>query len=257
MEKDLIKAPVSSIHYSKNFPLTDGSIPYTYLSEISKVNMTKRYDLDQTSFRNEGHSVKYHTNSFEIAFYDKMKDMEQAKKSEKRAIEKYNILQLDLFEELKTRKPFEVIRMEVRLNMRQKIRKIMSMLGFEIEPTFDALFKREIAQKILLHYINEIERGYPIMLHYQRKSSEEFISNFLVHNPKTTIDKAIKALGLKSLIDEVGLRELREILKKYSNRSWYRLYKEIKSINLPQSFNCFSILKSQLEKFELLTVASV
>lgn len=256
-EKVLTQAPVSSIHYSKNFVLTDGSIPYTYMKEIEKVNMTKRYDLDRTSFRNEGHGIKYHTNSFEVAFYDKLKDLEQAKISEKRSMEKDNGLQLNLFEELKTRSPFEVIRMEVRLNRRQKIRVVLKDLNFEGEPTFQTLYNQDLSQKVLMKYLSEIEQGYPSLLYYQRRSSQAFLSDFLVSNPETKMDKAIKALGLKTVIDDVGLRGLREILRKYGNRSWYRLYKEARGIKMPQSFNCFSILKNQLEKFQPFRVASL
>lgn len=256
-EKVLAQAPVSSIHYSKNFVLIDGSIPYTYMKEIEKVNMTKRYDLEHTSFRNEGHGIKYHTNSFEVAFYDKLKDLEKAKVSEKRAFEKDSALQLNLFEELKIRSPFEVIRMEVRLNRRQKIRAVLKDLSFEGDPTFHTLYNQDLSQKVLLSYMSAIENGYPSLLHYQRKSSQRFLSDFLMSNPETKMDKAIKALGMKTVIDDVGLRGLRELLKKYSNRSWYRLYKEARGIKMPQSFNCFSILKNQLEKFQPFRVASL
>ena len=69
-EQLLINAPVSAIHYSKNIPLTDYSTPYTYLEKLYKSNIDQRLDLNQTDFRNEGHSLKYRANSFEVVFYD-------------------------------------------------------------------------------------------------------------------------------------------------------------------------------------------
>ena len=57
-------------------------------------------DVNQTDYRNEGHSYKWHCNSYEVVFYDKIKDLEKAKQSEKRAIEKDNAIQLHLFPEL-------------------------------------------------------------------------------------------------------------------------------------------------------------
>lgn len=89
----LAEAPVSLIHYSKNIPLTDGSTPYMYLKEIQKANISQRLDFNQTDFRNEGHSLKFRTNSYEVAFYDKLKDLERAKISEKRAVEEDNYKQ--------------------------------------------------------------------------------------------------------------------------------------------------------------------
>lgn len=79
----LVVAPVSAIHYSKNIALTDYSTPYTYLEKLSKANINQRLDLNQTDFRNEGHSLKYRANSFEVVFYDKLKDLNKAKMSEK------------------------------------------------------------------------------------------------------------------------------------------------------------------------------
>jgi hypothetical protein len=95
-EHFLINAPVSSVHYSKNIALTDYTTPYTYLEQLTKLNINKRLDTNRTDFRNEGHSFKYRANSFEIVFYDKIKDLQQAKISEKRAEEKDNALQLGL-----------------------------------------------------------------------------------------------------------------------------------------------------------------
>ena len=57
-------------------------------------------DVNQTDYRNEGHSYKWHCNSYEIVFYDKIKDLEKAKHSDKRAIEKDNAIQLNLFPQI-------------------------------------------------------------------------------------------------------------------------------------------------------------
>src|SRR3990167_4808288 len=119
-EKFLLEAPVSAIHYSKNIPLTDGTTPHYLISKIKEANISLALDVNQTDYRNDGHSYKWHSNSYEVAFYDKIKDLEMAKKSDKRAIEKDNSLQLNLFDGITERKKLEVLRMEVRLNTRQK-----------------------------------------------------------------------------------------------------------------------------------------
>jgi len=143
-EPVLMNARVSAIHYSKNILLVDYTTPYTYLERLSKINLNQRLDLNQTDFRNEGHSLKFRANSFEVAFYDKMKDLHKAKISEKRAEEKGNAIQLKLFEKVQIKKPFEVLRMEVRLNRRQKLRQVLKNIGIETEPTFQSLFRKDI-----------------------------------------------------------------------------------------------------------------
>jgi len=68
LEPVLASAPISSIHYSKNIPLVDYTTPYTYLEQLSRINLNQRLDLNQTDFRNEGHSRKFRAISFEGAF---------------------------------------------------------------------------------------------------------------------------------------------------------------------------------------------
>ena len=82
-EDTLANAPISSIHFSKNIALTDYTLPYTYIKQLTKVNINKKLDTNQTDYRNEGHSFKYRASSFEIAFYDKLKDLQQGIISEK------------------------------------------------------------------------------------------------------------------------------------------------------------------------------
>ncbi len=249
-EPVLANAPISAIHYSKNIPLIDYTTPYTYLERLSRINLNQRLDLNQTDFRNEGHSLKFRANSFEVAFYDKMKDLHKAKISEKRAEEKENAIQLKLFEKVQIKKPFEVLRMEVRLNRRQKLRQVLKNIGIETEPMFQSLFRKDIAQKVLLHYMGMIEKGYPLILSYDCKDVKDFLSDFIIHNPKAGLKKAIQMLGLRVLIDKVGVREFREITSKYGNANWYRLNKEMLSLNYPQKEDTFAPIRQCLEEFK-------
>lgn len=178
-EHFLINASVSAVHYSKNIVLTDYTTPYTYLSQLAKLNINMRLDTNRTDFRNEGHSFKYRANSFEIVFYDKIKDLQQAKISEKRAEEKDNALQLGLFNVLKQQKPFEVLRFEVRLNQKQKIRQVFKKIGKDLEPTFINVFNQDIAKRVLLKYIEEMEEAYPSLLLHQQYSPKNFFTSFL------------------------------------------------------------------------------
>ena len=246
-EKLLIASPVSSVHYSKNIPLTDRTTPYTYLNKISKCNINQRLDLNQTDFRNEGHSLKFRANSFEVAFYDKLKDLYQAKTSEKRAEERDNSLQLNLFEEVKMKTPFEVLRMEVRLNKRYKITQILKNIGADVEPTFVNLFKKDISQKVLLYYLDELEVTYPMLLYYN-KEPKRFLMDFIVNNPDASLKKAIQALGLRILLEDMGIREFRQIISKYKRTSWYKLNKEVREYTYPQE-RPLEVLRETINQF--------
>ncbi len=179
-----------------------------------------------------------------------MKDLGKAKVSEKRAEEKENKIQLKLFEKLEISKPFEVLRMEVRLNRRQKLKQVLKHVGIEIEPTFQSLFRKDIAQKVLLHYMGVIEKGYPLILSYDCKDAKDFLSDFIVRNPKVGLRKAIQMLGLRTAINELGIREFREITSKYGKANWYRLNKEMLSLNYPQKEDTFAPIRQCLGEFK-------
>jgi hypothetical protein len=252
-EPVLINAQASAIHFSKNIPLVDYTTPYTYLERLAKINLNQRLDLNQTDFRNEGHSLKFRANSFEVAFYDKMKDLHKAKVSEKRAEENENAIQLNLFKEVEIREPFEVLRLEVRLNRRQKLRQVLKSVGIEIEPTFQVLFKREIAQKVLLKYMTGIERSFPPILLCDYKDAKTFLSNSLINNGKTKkkgLRKALCMLGARMIIEQVGIREFREIMRKYGRANWYRLNKEMATMGDISVQQPFATIRQCLEEFK-------
>ncbi len=227
----LINAPVSSVHYSKNIPLTDYSTPYGILNEMRKINLTKSLDLNQTDFRNEGQCLKFHANGHELAFYDKMKDLQKAKTSEKRAIERDNAIQLDLFADQKPRKPFEVLRIEARLNQRKVIRQRFEKAGITTELTFAGIFKQNIAQKVLLSYFETVEKGYAL-LGYRPKTGKDFFGSFRTIQPKAKPKKILQMLGMIMICHETGIRGFRELLEPYGKHHWPRLFKDWKGCQI-------------------------
>lgn len=250
LENNLINAPYSAIHFSKNIPLTDYTTSYTYMKQFTKLNINKKLDTNQSDYRNEGHCFKYRANSFEIVFYDKVKDLQQAKVSEKRAIEKDNALQLNLFEQNTMRKPFEVLRMEVRLGKRQKLKQILSTVGLSCEPTFKNLFSQEVAQKVLLHYITEIEDNYPPLLNYEYNTPEKFFTDFLISNPDKRLSSALKYLGMRILLDKLGVREFRQLIGNYSDNAWYSLNNDMKSLTQASKASTFSLLRDNITDYK-------
>lgn len=221
----IVNAAVSAVHYSKNIALTDGTIPFSILKEISKINLTQALDLNQTDFRNEGHSLKFHANSHELAFYDKKKDLEKAKTSEKRAVEKDTAIQLNLFENLERSKPFEVLRMEARLGKREVIKRIFGKLGIKNELSFAQVFKKEISQKVMLSYLDTIKKGYA-PLAYTPKSAKDFFADMAIIKPKARPRQTFQMLGFINLCHEIGLRGVREVMKRHGSHHWQRLLKD-------------------------------
>ena len=266
--------PVSAIHYSKNIPLTDGSTPYHFINKIKKANIKLSLDVNQTDYRNEGHSYKWHCNSYEIVFYDKIKDLEKAKTSSKRALEKDNEIQLNFLKQKpslrqgfggrhafypasrcresqrRRRKKLEILRMEVRLNKRQKIRQLFNKLGIKTELTFKKLFKPAISKKILLHYLDELESKRPLLLDYKTSNYKALLADLIFNNPDLGPKRVLQMYGLKHALDCMNPRELREMFSTYSARSWYRLMGDVNKIKLPAIQRPFGIIRRCLVKFK-------
>lgn len=249
--KVIANAEVSTIHYSKNVVLTDYMTPYGILREVTKVNANMLLDLNQSDFRNEGHAVKLHSNDFEIIFYDKVKDLQKAKISEKRSVEKDNYVQLTLFDKPEIKKPFEVLRMEVRLGSRKRIKDIIGKAGFtETELKFTDLFSHRIARAVLLHLIRKIESQYPKIISTEAKTNEEFLSQLMIDNPGIRYKQVLAMVGAKVLLQEKGVRGFRKITESLGKASWYRFNKSMNQYIIGRSASPFQYLVECIDKFE-------
>lgn len=257
LERHLTNAPVSSVHYSKNIALTDYTTPYTYIQQLGKVNFNAILDTSQTDYFNGGSGIKAHTNSYEIAFYDKLQDLQKAKISPKRAYDKDSLIQLNLFDNLKPKQAFEVLRMEIRLNRRQKINQILRKISKGVEPTFINIFSQDTAKKVLLHYINVIEKAYPPLLTYQYDSPKKFFERLLVANPKLKPTQALEITAFRALLEEIGVREYRQITKRHGSYYWYSLNKKMKKLNYTDEISVFSLLRKQITEFGPLKLLAI
>ena len=252
----LSRAPISAIHYSKNIILTDGSTPYHYINKIKEANIKLSLDTNQTDYRNEGHSYRWHCNSYEVVFYDKIKDLEKARQSEKRALEKDNTLQLYLFKKFEKRKnKFEVLRMEVRLNKRQKIKQLFNILDIKSDLTFKKLFKPAISKKVLLHYIDELESKRLMLLDYKAVNDKALLTALILNNPNLKPRQIFQMLGLRKALEVFNTRELKSIFSKYNQKNWDRLIADANKIKLPFGQSPFEFIKKHLIRFELLKLS--
>jgi len=253
----LEKASVITIHYAKNIVFTDGATPYHFINKIKQANIKLSLDVNQTDYRNEGHSHKWHCNAYEIAFYDKVRDLEMAKRSDKRSIEKDIMLSFEEIRTLQESHKLEVLRMEVRLNQRKKMKQLFKKLNITTTLTFKGLFKKMIAKKVLLHYIDELERTRPILLDYKPRSDQDLLAALIVNNPHMGPKKILQLYGLKKAYDVLTPRELRVMFAKYSTRSWYQFMDDARNITLPNARQAtFGVLREQVEKMTAVRLSS-
>lgn len=261
-------AAVLTIHYGKNIALTDGSIPFSYIQKIKELISPKNLDTNQTNYRNSGHCFKYHCNSYEIVFYDKIHDLQKAELSNKRAVDSNQKITsssssnsirgssnnlMTLLNKLRTgSKKFEILRMEVRLNTRRKMKQIFEKLHIKNDLTLRKLYKPVIAQKILLNYVNDLDRKRSSFVDFKPLNDKALLSTLALYNPTLRAKQILQFFGFKKLLESMTLDELRVILKQYDKSNWNKLIKELDSIMVPSPGQPFEIIKKQLQKYKAL-----
>lgn len=224
----LQNASVSSVHFSKNIVLQDGYTVSHLISEMNKVNLRKSFDFAKTRFINNGESLYAHATSHQLVIYDKVSDLN---KDKKRAIDKdQTVYQRSLFAELNTKEePQEIIRFEIRLSQKQKMNKVLEVLGYQKNPVFKQVFSTEMSKKVVTDYWKKLIKERNLGLFSLAVSVKDILRILFLADKKLKPKQAIYLLGLFLLAkDENGMRQLRTIIAKRSHdRTWYRIAKDM------------------------------
>lgn len=247
--REIEKARIGAIHYSKNIPLTDYTSSSMYLHELSKLNMNMKLDVNQTDFRNGGHSLKYRTNKREIVFYDKIKDLQQARFSEKRSEEKDNAIQLDLFSKVKLHKALGVLRIEIRLGDMHNIRKSLADVGIKATITYADLCSTMVSKAIIQNYWSQIRDNYLPVLSEQSMKPEDYLITLLNNNNEISKMRLLSFVGIRELIKNMGLRDLRTLLEGFGYKSWHRLISDLKKVEILQTDSMLSTIEKAITSF--------
>lgn len=239
------KADVGSWHPSKNIVFLDYTSCQTILNTVGKMDISRIYDFQRTNFR-DGHVIHIHCNSLDIAMYDKIADLRKAKKSEKRAIEKDNAIQLNLLEPLMQIKPIEIFRYEVRISGRASIKRAFADLD---EWTLGTLFKKELNQGLLVKHWNKITASTD-MLSLDVSRPYELLQNYLIENPDANPQAALAAVTGLLISGQEGVLNLRNLIDAtYSKDAWGRL-KHLFKAPKAHRFTHFIHISETLDKFE-------
>jgi len=225
---EIENANVIGFHPSKNIILTKGYTSSFAIRELSKINLSQKMDLERVGFRNDGESIQLYSNRHSIVFYDKINDLT---KPAKRAIDKDQTKQqTNLFEFIKKeKKNIEVLRFEIRISHKDKMVEILDRIGFKERPTLKSIFKKDLCQKIVSLYWNDLF-GSNLFLFNTYNNPQKILEMILMKYPKTKIRTAVMLVGLKLLCkDDAGVRGFRKIAGSYKPKTnWLTLRKYLK-----------------------------
>jgi hypothetical protein len=154
-------------------------------------------------------------------------------KPPKRAIDKdQNTIQRNLFGILDKNKSIEILRFEIRLSHSDKMKEILKEAGFDLNPTFKNIFKKDLCQKIVKLYWNKLFSG-NLFLFNAYNNPQKILQMILAKYPRTKTKTAVLLVGLNLLCkDDDGFSGFRKIIKGYKNRNdWYNLKRYLEKLS--------------------------
>lgn len=251
----LRNAKVATVHYSKNFPLTNRMSTRQAVTEIQRCDVNSWRDVSESSYLNNGHGFKTHSKYYELAFYDKIAEYKKGKRGQP-TFDMDNQVQLDMFED-NTKVGIEVLRMEVRLGNAKRIKSELSKAGVTVdELTFVHLYDKQVSQAVLLYNLRELWTRYPKIVDAEANSVPELLAELRIQNPRSNMSTIIAAIGLRELAKDSGVRVMKDIVGQNGAASLLRL---VKKTNTELKYRkgkaeVFELLEEQLNRFEPVSI---
>lgn len=215
--KKALLLPVRKIDFSKNIPTEQAkTFPTSIISKVARADISKHKDIQKTNFRNGGIAYHIHTNTKDIVLYDKLEDLRQARRSEKRSIEKNNYTQFKILKDFENVPP--TLRFEVRLNGK-------SLKKIQDKPlTLNDVFSSELSRKILLENWREITKKLPVF--ETNSKSPKLIFEKIISDKNIKAKESLSLLGIRLLEADTGdLRHLRNIFEnRFGKDNWRRFF---------------------------------
>jgi hypothetical protein len=221
--KHIENAKVIGFHPSKNIPILNGYSSTHVIKQLSKINFSKHFDLNKSDYRNNGHSLHIHSKTNSFVLYDKIADL---RKPKSRAIDKdKTIFQTNIFDKIQEKRlNIEILRLEVRLCDKRKIKKILESINFHKEVTFKNIFNKKLCKKIISIYWDKYFKPF-YFLFVENKSTQNLFNIITIKNPNIKLKQTIFLVGLMALYDdEQGIRGLRTGL---TENQWQTLKREL------------------------------
>lgn len=225
----LKNAKVTKVDFSKNIILDDGTTVPQIINLLNRAELRRVFDDSNVEFRNGGKIMRIHTNTKEIAAYDKISDLRQSRISEKRSYSKDNYGQLSMLDELAQHGQKNVFRFEVRLNSSKTIKETLARVGIEMDSiTLKDIFSTRVSRMVLNYHWNLIVSALPVHTIDNLTAGNVFSS--LVCDYDLKPQKMLAALGLVVLTNSANFnaRYCKDIFEsKYGQGSWRRSTKDM------------------------------
>ncbi len=223
--ESLTFADVTDFHAAKNVILSGGYRAMYVLRELSKIDLHTKLDLTYFTFKNGGHALHCHADTYELVFYDKYAE---AFLSKKKRIDPEASYQPDLFAGPRP----EILRIEARLNDRRKMNIVLKELGFPPDPLFKDAFRKDLCQKVIRYFWHKIITDKNQFLFHPLQEPQRLYALIKQNHPEVPHKEVAQLIGLYVLSRDRGIRELRTLVEKHnSKKTWVRTKEDIKKLD--------------------------
>lgn len=228
--ESLGQAEVRKVDFCKNVEFTNGVLALSVVDSIGSADISRVYDIQKTDHKNGGTTHHIHTNCEDIVFYDKIFDLQQALRSPKRSEERNDFGAAMGLEEIAQKRkagPYEVVRIEVRLSSKPKLRQMLNKVGEKPILTFENIYQPEIAKKILLFHLNNILGGLNATT-LELDTPSNMLANVLARQQVRGPQATFAEVGFRLVANDMAndTRRLREIVvARLGKDAWRRLEK--------------------------------
>jgi hypothetical protein len=220
----LKNAQCQVVHYSKNFILPNMISTNWAITEIKKCDVNAWKSVSQEKYAEGGHGYKTHSKHYELAFYDKIAEHFKGKRGQPHYDPDIKQLSFDLFGKVEQKQLPEVLRMEVRYGRPQKLKDALQKARLPTDDlSFKTIFQQEYSQRVLISELEDYYSRFPNIAASTAKDEVELLSDLFVQNPDRYMSTIVSAVGIYTLTQKAGLRELKDIVGNKGSQAFLRL----------------------------------
>jgi hypothetical protein len=244
-------ARVGAVHYAKNFVFTDYTTPRDVIQELQKCDVSSWRDVSASDYFNNGYGYKTHSKYYEVAFYDKMAELRKDKRGQA-VFDKDAQVQLGLFSNRPMIKPFEVLRMEVRLNSSKIIKQQLTKAKLEPSLFLKDVCTQGYSKAVLASHLQDLYTAYPRITEASVDDPLQLLSDLYVQNPERSMSTIVNAVGLYALNQQSGTRAMKDIVGSKGSQALLRLLKRTnRDLHYrSQKAEVFQVLEHELNDFK-------
>lgn len=217
------KTELTKLDIAKNVPFWNHTSASQVIKDIATTDLSAVYDVARQDFRNGGKSWRLHTSIEEVVVYDKIYDLGRSRISDKRSLEDDNYVQHDLFEKLVQHSGLSIVRIEVRLNGKRKIRNTLTRAGIANSSLrFEDLFSTDVSRRLLIYEWSAILSRIP-KIPLLGDSPDGLFERILQDRSLSPL-KALAKLGMLWLLSVSDTKYVRNLFdERYGTHAWGKI----------------------------------